>query len=340
MSCLQPVAYHVSVFRHPAHFPTSVWASLEDHPQSSNIIYAHAAKFVKVGTDSAHIQSFNLWIVCWTATSTEPTVDFVLSCTTGSLGPYPIFVFTPRSLSLLTREFVEPRIKSMVSALGANVAPERVFSVFALDTVAEAFAAAWTAQTSIQLAQNPVYYHSKLMRCTKETFAVEDQKQVSDQSAELRLAVLADVHEVARLCRGFAAASEPFVLTEQSALIEATSLILNGQVWVHTTGAQASHIACIVAVTRTTDTVAAITKVYTSPDWRGRGCAGRLVRYVCESLLQEKSSVVLYVAHNNPAATKVYERVGFVGFTSSSSGTADSWKELGFDRGLVQMGHW
>lgn len=58
------------------------------------------------------------------------------------------------------------------------------------------------------------------------------------------------------------------------------------------------------------------------------------------SLLRTKQSVVLYVAHNNQAAKKVYERVGFVGFAASGAGATDSWKELGFDPTLVRLGHW
>lgn len=58
------------------------------------------------------------------------------------------------------------------------------------------------------------------------------------------------------------------------------------------------------------------------------------------SLLQAKDTVVLYVAHSNPAAARVYKHVGFVGFSSGSDGLADSWKELGFDRAKVNLGHW
>jgi len=42
-----------------------------------------------------------------------------------------------------------------------------------------------------------------------------------------------------------------------------------------------SGIASIVAVTRKSEGVAAITKVYTPNRWRGKGCAERLVRRVC-----------------------------------------------------------
>jgi len=41
-------------------------------------------------------------------------------------------------------------------------------------------------------------------------------------------------------------------------------------------------IASIVAATRKSETVAAITKVFSKPTWRGLGCAEILVRHTCE----------------------------------------------------------
>lgn len=60
------------------------------------------------------------------------------------------------------------------------------------------------------------------------------------------------------------------------------------------------------------------------------------------SLLISKESVMLYVAHNNPAAAKVYHRVGFAGLTQDSprSEGVDSWVELGLDQMKVRLGHW
>lgn len=73
-------------------------------------------------------------------------------------------------------------------------------------------------------------------------------------------------------------------MTQDEAIEEATRLIRDGQLWVHeiTARGQAPELASIVAVTRTSETVAGITKVYTNPKWRQRGCAERLTRYVCK----------------------------------------------------------
>ncbi len=145
-------------------------------------------------------------------------------------------------------------------------------------------------------------------------------------------------------------------------------LIRHRKVWVHTINlpGREEDIASIVAVTRESASVSAITKVFTNENWRGKRCAERLVRHVTKtyvdssfplspfvsdwlnySLLDKynKESVVLYVGDTNPAR-KVYQRVGF----SDTTGEAlcsdkgqfkrGDWLELGFDQSKVNLGHW
>ena len=56
---------------------------------------------------------------------------------------------------------------------------------------------------------------------------------------------------------------------------------------------------------------------------------------------QRRSHAVLYVGHDNSAAS-VYDKVGFVGLdgTGRDSTEIESWKEIGFDRSKVDLGHW
>lgn len=68
-----------------------------------------------------------------------------------------------------------------------------------------------------------------------------------------------------------------FPLPLDRARIEARELISKGQIWVYDI---AGSISTICAVTRNTHRVSAITKVYTTPRWRRRGCAEFLVRHV------------------------------------------------------------
>jgi hypothetical protein len=60
------------------------------------------------------------------------------------------------------------------------------------------------------------------------------------------------------------------------------------------------------------------------------------------SLLKTKESVVLYVAHDNKAAAKVYHRVGFIGLDGKDCSVdgVERWLEIGFDRDVVKLGHW
>lgn len=55
-------------------------------------------------------------------------------------------------------------------------------------------------------------------------------------------------------------------------------MIRNRQLWVYYTAT--GDLASIVATTRVTEDVAAITKVYTNPSCRAKGYAERLVRHV------------------------------------------------------------
>jgi hypothetical protein len=60
------------------------------------------------------------------------------------------------------------------------------------------------------------------------------------------------------------------------------------------------------------------------------------------SLLLTKESVILYVAHDNHGAAKVYHRVGFQGLSADAAPVegVDPWLEIGFDRNQVKLGHW
>ncbi|KAI0756749.1 hypothetical protein C8Q80DRAFT_1215594 [Daedaleopsis nitida] len=333
----------LTTVRNAKDLPPNVWDAFEKSPYCSNIMHAHA--MTAASSSSSTEGAKDIWIVGWDVPHSKPTcpqVIFVLSCTTHPLGPYPIFLFTPLMTTDLVQDFVRPRILTMVRALRTIVPPERVFSVFAVDILAHTFADMWTAESGIQLANNPVYYHASLMYCDRRTLQVRQLPHIPHTITVLRPAVPADTKNAATLCHGFAQVSAPFALSFGNAFREAHMLIQKRQLWVHEVqnAGEEPAVASIVAVTRVTDSVAGITKVFTSPQWRSRGCAERLVRHVCQHLLRTKVAVVLYVAHNNLAAATAYGRVGFVGFSPDKSGEVQSWKELGFDRSRVRLGHW
>ncbi|KAK7694964.1 hypothetical protein QCA50_002152 [Cerrena zonata] len=336
--------YHVDVYTSALRLPKMVWDTFSSNPRSANIMYPHALKCHHLEDKGRQPAPDQFWIVCCTgANGSNMSVDFVLSCTRGPLGNYPIFIFTTVPHTQLDSNAAVVRISALVDHLSAYANVKRVFSVFAPELLARVFASIWTERKGIPLDPVlPEYYAAKLTYCNRESFNRVEPPLYAGYL--MRLANESDIPKVAPLCHGFSAESAPFVLTHEEARKEATFLVNNQQLWVHcvSTPGNGYDIACIVAVTRTSDEVAAITKVYTNPAWRARGCAERLVRRVCKELLDKKRSVVLFVGHDNPAA-RVYERVGFVGLSRGAQGNipgVERWLELGFDRSCVTLGHW
>ncbi|KLO10444.1 acyl-CoA N-acyltransferase [Schizopora paradoxa] len=326
-------------FRKASEIPTRVWDAMRKDPRS-NIILPTADKSLLNERKSLSLSNDECWIVCSTTSSRQP--DFVLTVTNGAIDTYPIFLWTPRAAKELTNAFLAPRIQKLVWELRKQVKDSRVFSVFALDAVTNAFAECWSIETGIDVVREP-YYHANYSYCDRASLAAEGRDNKADADTILRRATLSDLDQTSELCRSFAAESEPFVLSTEDARHEAELYTTQQQLWVYEhkpTGA----ITCIVAVTRKSTGVAAITKVYTHPSWRGRKCAAKLVRRVTDEVLDSGfSRVCLYVAHSNEPASRVYHRVGYKGLFAEDgleTPLVESWLELGFDRKRVELGHW
>lgn len=292
--------FSIDEYRSATHLPNLIWDTFRAHPCDANIMYPHAEK----SEERERMGEFTsgLWITCTTSqTFATPTLDFVLSCTEGPMGSYPIFIFTTIPKSEQSSDYSFRRIRYLAQRLARIVPPERVFSVFAPDQVTRTFASIWTEETGVRIDSDPIYYAAKISYCTKRSLRHKGYTLLSGVDYDLRLARDEDLAACAELCRGFAEESvsvleisrnislilrpqEPFVLSSESALQEAQLLISKRQLWVHEIRyhGKAPEIASIVAVTRTSDTVAAITKVYTNRGWRQRGCAERLTRQVCK----------------------------------------------------------
>ncbi|TCD67096.1 hypothetical protein EIP91_000559 [Steccherinum ochraceum] len=258
--------YSMQRFTDTRDVPDIVWETLRSHERNSNVILPHLeyCHVAEPAGDSTHLPP-QLWIACITFhRNAPPSVDFVLSCTEGPLGPYPVFIVTTVNRSI-TQDAAERRMQSMAFELQRSVPTSRVFAVFALERVARMFAAIWTRFTAVPLhPTSPEYYAAKITYCTRETFlGLEVEDTGLTMVTELRLGTEADLHQVARLCHGFAAESKPYTLSPEGAQREAALLIGRRQVWVHEIKACAGHsseIASIVAVTRASATVATITK--------------------------------------------------------------------------------
>ncbi|KAF8527412.1 hypothetical protein BU17DRAFT_61565 [Hysterangium stoloniferum] len=329
---------YISTYTSARSIPLSVWTTLQENERAANVILPHAL----ASLDKEDVPG-QLWITCKTALTpdAEPELEFILSCSEWHMGTYPIFIISTLPTSCLAPAFLAPRVAMLTAELQACIPTERAYSIFAPAPLAKAFAQAWSNVTGVELEDHP-YYAARFSHCSRKTFVDRSQTLPYDCTYNLRLACEGDIPHVAELCKGFASDSDPFILDDAGALKEANYLVSNKIAWVHEViQNNSSHIACLVATTRNGVNVGTITKVFTHPAWRKRGCAERLVRKVCRNFLitQGKQWVVLYVAHNNPAAAKVYDKVGFTGLCGKPRAEGvDDWIEIGC-RG-AQIGHW
>ncbi|KAH9485671.1 hypothetical protein JR316_0002581 [Psilocybe cubensis] len=322
-------------------FPVFAKRVLDSDPVRANLILPTLLKCY-AAESKGQVMNGHLWIVVHVAGA----VYFIASCTRGYMGDYPLFIYTPIPSDQLIPHYIRPALTMIATTLFHSrlISPRRIYSVFAQETVTLTFASVWTEITGIAPESTP-YYHAKISYATQDSVARSnrDVSPIRNAFCEMRPAVASDVVGIADLCFRFAKESEPFVLSWQAALEEARILVQCGQVWVYTATfpGRPTAIASIVATTRNTDVAAAITKVYTHPDFRSQGCAERLVRKVCFHLLQTKKYIVLYVGLDNRAAN-VYQKVGFLGIGQNAQPVplVDNWLEIGFDRNQVKLGHW
>lgn len=204
-------------YRRASDIPRDVIEALQKDPRA-NILYAGIEKATskeRAGTSSLHEE---LWIASYTDRhGSDSTIDFVLSCTYGVIGEYPIFIYSTKSVQDLAEDFLEPRIYRIVQELDNNIStPMRVYSIFASRPVSESFGRHWTQRTGIKSIKEP-YYDAKFSYCTANTLAPPPSP---DSSCRMRLAERRDVPQVAQLCKGF---SEESV----SSLIKAVDYLLN-----------------------------------------------------------------------------------------------------------------
>ncbi|KIK30220.1 hypothetical protein PISMIDRAFT_37747, partial [Pisolithus microcarpus 441] len=315
----------------------AVIAAFESNEGAANIMYPFILKAKDLPRDGAQ-----LWIAYF---EDDEQVPFVLSCTKGVLGNYPVFIFTTKPPTERKPCHITQPLELLAHTLRASVAPERVFAVFSCEAITREFARIWADLTHIAIGSE--YYKATFSYCTAATFTLSSGLRPLPEGRDLTIwlgpANESHTAKVAELCQKFAATSEPYVLTRERALLEAETLISKKEVWVHMIqeGEDGEpDIASIVAVTRKSGRVSAITKVFTNPRWRALGCAERLLRRVCRDLLVEKDRIVLYVGVENSAA-RLYQRVGFQGLAGGDEVEGvETWLELGFDKQRVELGFW
>jgi len=192
--------------------PEAVWTVFRSHAAAANTILPHALKVLQAEEQSQPAGS-QLWLVYF-----SPHIEFIISCTEGPLGTYPIFIFTPIPFNKLAGTDLDPPMSSLCRALLAAVGRQRVFSVFAVRPVTEAFVRQWSLLANITPVVQP-YYDAIFTFCTKKSLMHSKRIAASqheihksarssrDITAEYRLASAKDIDQVAALCKDFAATS-------------------------------------------------------------------------------------------------------------------------------------
>ena len=245
----------------------------------------------------------SFWLTLWSrASPTAPyTLDLVLSCIDWTLGEYPVFLWTPHLSKASSPVWAEARVDQLSRYLYDCVSAKRVFSVFGFTPLVKVFSKVWTSLTGNAVEPEP-FYSAYFSFCNAATFRSSQAKL--PEGHQLRWATMCDLEQVAQLCKEFADDSvsgmlgscpkfKPsyivadkrstsysqifFPLTLDRARLEAQELISKRQIWVYDAE---GDITTICAVTRNSHRVSAVTKVYTTPRWRRKGCAELLVRDV------------------------------------------------------------
>ena len=287
----------------PTDFLATTQAWLLAHERRANIILPHAEK-LKIQEQSGTLAPGQFWVTAWSTSPPTPTsstparrgphLDFVLACTEGHMGTYPLFLFSTHEIVTLPEQWLDQYMHQLAQKLMTLVDPARVFSIFGQERAVQMLCRHWSNLTGFRPVSQP-YYEASSTYCTPETFI--STRPTPEAGHVMRRAVPSDLDQVARLCWEFAEDSvcdyfcfrlncqftglqPPFTLSMDQARQEAQYLVRQGLVWVYVM--DDGSLSTIVAVTRSSSQVAAITKVYTTPQFRRRGCADRLVAHVCE----------------------------------------------------------
>jgi hypothetical protein len=192
----------VELFTRASEIPSEVWDTLEAHAVNANVILPALLTSLAAEEDGVVIPN-QMWLVFYGQDKRAQTVEFVLSCTDGYMGTYPIFIFTTHKYSDLNSTYLIPRLQFLAEVLHETVPVERVYSVFAPEIIATLFVDIWTNITGIERHMpDPYYYAAKISFCSRRTLSRRQATQ--DAAFSMRPARMEDREQVADLCFDFA----------------------------------------------------------------------------------------------------------------------------------------
>ena len=101
----------IGVFSRAGDLPELVWQVLRSNARDANVILPPALKILAAEKSPGFNQN-NVWI---TYTSPNPPfpIEFILSCTEGYMGSYPIFIMTTLPFDQLTDTYIQPCVQML-----------------------------------------------------------------------------------------------------------------------------------------------------------------------------------------------------------------------------------
>lgn len=192
----------ISTYRRAIDIPEIVLDTLESYGNDANVILPQLNKARTAELSGQPVGNY-LWITC----SSNGNLELVLSCTSGNMGEYPIFICATRPFDDLNDAYLRPRIELLVERLKAELSSSRrVYSIYAPDPVSKLFSEEWTRITGIKHYPEP-YYAAKITFCTRRSFVNRQTSVHPSLTYDLRPAIDSDIPAIAPLCYGFASES-------------------------------------------------------------------------------------------------------------------------------------
>ena len=194
----------------PTDFLAATQTSLLAHERRANIILPHAEK-LKAQEQSGTLAPGQFWITAWSTSPPNslstpsahrgPHLDFVLACTEGHMGTYPLFLFSTHDIVSPPEQWLDQYMHQLAQKLMTLVDPARVFSIFGQERAVQMLCSHWSTMTGFHPVSQP-YYEASSTYCTPETFV--PSRSTPEPGHVMRKAVPSDLDQVARLCQEFA----------------------------------------------------------------------------------------------------------------------------------------
>jgi hypothetical protein len=196
-----PSGHSTTTFSRASDLPEPVWQALRSNARNANIILPAALKIL-AAEQSPGFNQTNVWITC---TSQKPPfpIEFIVSCTEGYMGAYPLFIMTTLPFDQLTDDYIQPCIKMLADAVKKAAPVQRVYSIFAPEPITNLFVDAWTTLTGIK-SHDEAYYAANITYCTRRSFINRQASIHPSITYDIRPAEPGDINEIAELCFAFA----------------------------------------------------------------------------------------------------------------------------------------